>query len=402
MNIGILKETKTPADSRVPFSPGQCRQLEDEFPGVRIFVQPSHSRCFTNEAYQQEGIVLSDDISHCDVLLGVKEVKTEFLLPDKTYFFFSHTIKKQPHNKELLRTVLRKNIRLVDYETLTDSNGIRIIGFGRWAGLAGVYNGIRAWCMRQGNHTLIPPQNCPGLEDMMKRAADTQLGPVRFALTGDGRVAGGAEEMLGAFHVRKITVEEYLSREQFSVPVYVQLDPSKYNLAKSGEAFDLQHFYNFPEIYSSNFGRFCSKTDVLIMAAFWDPRAPVLFTNSDMKQKDFSIRVIADITCDIMGSVPSSLRTTNFDNPFYDYNPKLEKEEDPFSHPNNISVMTIDNLPCGLPREASIDFGYNIMKNVIPLLVNHDRENIIQRATIARDGKLTDRYSYLEDWVNNI
>jgi hypothetical protein len=222
---------------------------------------------------------------------------------------------------------------------------------------------------------------------------------VRIALTGDGRVAGGAGEMLAAFGVQKITVEEYLGLKQSLVPVYAQLDPSKYHLSKSGDVFDLQHFFNFPRAYASDFIRFCSKTDMLIMAAYWDPGAPVLFTREDMRKGDFSIRVIADITCDIMGSVPSSLRTTSFENPFYDFNPRLEREEVPFSHPDNISVMTIDNLPCGLPREASIDFGNLIMKSVIPLLMGHDNENIIERATIAKNGKLTERYSYLEEWV---
>jgi saccharopine dehydrogenase (NAD+, L-lysine forming) len=401
MKIAILKETKSPADSRVPFSPAQCRQLEDEFPDVRIYVQPSPDRCFTDADYVAEGIQVTDEIGQCDILLGVKEVKSASLMPGKTYFFFSHTIKKQPYNKEMLKTILERKIRLVDYEMLTDSRGVRIIGFGRWAGLAGTYNGLRAWFIRQGNHTLIPAQDCRGLEDMMNRASRVNPGRVRIALTGDGRVAGGAEEMLVAFGLHKVTAANYLDREHFDFPVYTQLDPSKYNINKEGKAFDLQHFFNFPEAYDSHFSRFCPKTDLLIMAAYWDPRAPVLFTPADMRKKEFHIRVIADITCDIMGSVPSSVRTSTFADPYYDYNPRLEKEEKPFSHPDNTTVMAIDNLPCGLPREASIDFGHHIMKNVIPLLLGSDQENTIERATITQDGKLTERYNYLSDWVNS-
>ena len=401
MNIGILRETKTPADSRVPFSPAQCRQVEDEYPGIRIYVQPSPTRCFTDKEYSDERIELSEDLNHCDVLLGVKEVKTQFLQQNKTYFIFSHTIKKQPYNKGLLQAILQKKIRLIDYEMLTDGKGVRIIGFGRWAGLAGTYIGMRAWYLRQGNNSLIPAPECTGLEDMMQRASANNPGKVRIALTGDGRVAGGAEEMLNAFGVRKVTTEEYLTRDHFDGPVYTQLDPSKYNAHKSGKEFNLQHFFNFPKEYGSNFARFCPKTDLLIMAAYWDPHAPVLFTAQDMKNPGFKIRVIADITCDIMGSVPSSIRTTSFAEPYYDYNRNLQKEEMPFSNPENVTMMTIDNLPCGLPKEASIDFGHHIVKNVVPLLLGEDSENIIERATITREGKLTDRYSYLQDWVNS-
>ncbi len=401
MNIGILRETKAPADSRVPFSPAQCRQVEDEYPGIRIYVQPSTTRCFTDEEYSDEGIEMTDNLDHCDVLLGVKEVKLKSLQENKTYFIFSHTIKKQPYNKELLQAILRKKIRLVDYEMLTDGRGVRIIGFGRWAGLAGTYTGMRAWFIKQGYHPLIPATECSGLEEMMQRASASAPGKVRIALTGDGRVAGGAEEMLNAFGVRKVTTEEYLQREYPDGPVYTQLDPSKYNAHKSGMEFSLPHFFNFPEEYSSNFGRFCQKTDLLIMAAYWDPHAPVLFTARDMRKAGFNIRVIADITCDIMGSIPSTLRTTSFAQPYYDYNRYTEKEESPFSNPENVTMMTIDNLPCGLPREASIDFGHHIVKNIVPLLLGEDNENIIERATIALEGMITDRYSYLREWVNS-
>jgi len=334
--------------------------------------------------------------------MGVKEVKTQFLIHGKTYFFFSHTIKKQPYNRDLLRAVLDKRIRLVDYETLTDGKGIRIIGFGRWAGLAGTYNGLRAWCLRKGIANMLPPQACSGLEEMMKQARNAKLPPVKIAVTGDGRVAGGAEEMLGAFGIQKITVEEYLGKNHLNRAVYAQLDPSKYNINKEDVPFDLTHFFSHPEDYASNFSRFRNKTDVLIMAAYWDPNAPVLFTPGDMKSPDFRIRVIADITCDIRGSVPSSIRTTTFEAPFYDYNRDTGAEEPAFGNPESVTVMAIDNLPCGLPREASMDFGYYLIRSVLPLLQGGDSEEIIERATIAENGKLTRRYEYLSEWVNQL
>ncbi len=401
MRIGILKETKVPADSRVPLSPVQCRQAENEYPGLRIVVQPSDARCFPDQEYQKEGIELSHDLRSCDVILGIKEVNQAILIPGKTYFFFSHTIKKQPHNKGLLQAVLDKHIRLVDYEVLTDSEGIRIIGFGRWAGLVGTYYGLMAWCMRLGAGYLYPLANCRNRDEMIARALALKPGPVRIALSGDGRVAGGAEEMLTTMGIKKVTVAEYLGHGDFDVPVYVQLDPSKYNRNLNGRNFDLQHFFRYPETYGSDFSRYRDKTDLLIMAAYWDPRAPVLFTADDMRKKDFRIRVIADISCDIRGPIPSSLRTTTFANPYFDYDPVSGTETSPFNNPGHITMMTIDNLPCGLPREASADFGGSIRKRVIPILLGKDPENVLERATIAKAGKLTDRYRYLEEWVYN-
>ena len=399
MKIGILRETKTPPDNRVPLSPKQCRQLEDLYPGLKVFVQPGDTRCFQDAAYQQEGITVTDDITECDILMGVKEVKPELLIRGKTYLFFSHTIKKQEYNKTLLKSILDNHIRMVDYETLTDKNGLRIIGFGRWAGLVGAYNGIRAWLIRHNMPEILPPQECKGLKSMMDQASSSKLPPVRIAITGDGRVARGSEEMLRAFHVQQVEVEEYLKNPSPGKPVYVQLGPDKYHHHKMGKPFDLHHFFNFPHLYESDFNRFCITTDLLIMAAYWDPRAPVLFTRDQMNSSHFSIRIIADISCDLNGSVPSTIRTTTFSDPYYDYNPKTGLEETAFSHPDHVTVMAIDNLPCGLPVEASVDFGDKLIHHVIPLFIDGDPDGILQQATLAENGKLTEKYDYLEEWI---
>jgi len=219
-------------------------------------------------------------------------------------------------------------------------------------------------------------------------------------VTGGGRVAAGSEEILAAFTIRKVTVDEYLHTPDFGMPVYAQLDPEVYNKKKTGEAFDLHYFFAHPEAHTGNFSRFYKTTDLLVMAAYWDPRAPVLFTTEEMRKADFRIRVIADITCDMNGSAPSSIRTTTHEDPYYDFNPLKEEEEEAFSNPSNITVMTIDNLPCGLPREASDDFGNILVQNVLPRIIQSGEDNIIARATITRGGKLTAGYSYLADWIN--
>ncbi len=400
MKIGILRETKIPADNRVPLSPEQCRMIEEKFQGTKVFVEPGNNRCFADAEYTDMGIKVKTNLSNCDVLMGVKEVDLTRLIPGKTYFFFSHTIKKQSHNKKLLKAVLKKHIKLVDYETLTDRNGIRIIGFGRWAGIVGTYTGIRAMRIRHKYNILPHPQDFGELGEMKKLVSSVSLPPVKIAITGDGRVAGGSVEMMDAFGIKKVDVEEYLGNSDIKKSVYVQLGPEKYNRNKTGKPFELQHFFKNPGEYESDFGRFTNETDLLIMAAYWDPRAPVLFTPDQMRDKSFGIKVIADITCDLEGSIPSTIRTTNFKMPYYDFNPYTGKEEPPFSNPANITVMAIDNLPCGLPAEASKDFGQNIINHVLPLLLSGDDENVILRATIAQDGKLTEKYNYLDDWVN--
>jgi alanine dehydrogenase len=400
MKIGILKESRTPADNRVPLTPLQCRQIELRFKGTRVIVQPSGDRCFTDKEYKKAGIEMQQDISGCDVLMGVKEIDPENLIPDKTYLFFSHTIKKQLHNRELLKTALKKRIRLIDYETLTDSQGLRLIGFGRWAGLVGAYNGIRAFCIRSQIPGLSPAHRFKKLQDMMKLASSVKLPPMKVAVTGGGRVAGGTEEIMAAFNVRKVSVEEYLHTNDFGIPAYAQLNPDAYNTRISGDDFDLYHFFRHPEDYKGNFSRFCHTTDLLVNAAYWDPRAPVLFTIDEMRNRDFRIRVIADITCDINGSVPSSIRITTHEDPFYDFNSLTGKEEKAFSNSSNITVMTIDNLPYALPRAASVDFGNNLIKKVLPGILQGGENDTIARATIAEGGKLTERYNYLADWVS--
>lgn len=398
MKIGIIKEGKMPPDKRAPFSPDQCKQLTAKFPGLEILVQPSPFRCFSDDEYREAGIPLTNDLSHCDVLMGVKEVPVRELLPGKTYFFFSHITKKQKYNQELLQEVVRKNIRLIDYEKLVDSNGMRLIGFGRIAGLVGTYNGLLTYGKRNGLFNLKPAHLCKDLAEMKEQAGSIRTGPVKIAVTGGGRAAGGAMELLDHMHIRKLTVAGFLRPLDPAEAVYVQLNPEDYNMHLSGKNFETDHFFIHPEEYQGNFRRFCSRTDLLVAAAYWDPKAPVLFTEADMKRDDFRIRVIADITCDIDGSVPSTKRAGTIEDPVYDFNPATATIEPACSSPGHVSVMAVDNLPGELPGDASIAFGKDLTERVIPHLIN-DTEEIIANATIAKDGKLTDRFSYLNDFL---
>jgi hypothetical protein len=332
--------------------------------------------------------------------MGVKEVPVQDLIPEKTYFFFSHTIKKQAHSRKLLQEVVCKKIRLIDYEVLTGKDNVRIIGFGYFAGLVGAYNGLMTYGKRNRLFDLKPAHKCNDLQELKSKVAGLKLPALKIIVTGGGRVAGGAIEMLQEIPVRQVSVEEYLGNDSFDEPVFVQLNPEDYNLHNESKAFDLLHFFRHPWEYSGNFLRFCSQTDLLIGAAFWDPKAPALFTSEEMKSPDFRIRVIADITCDIEGSIPSTRKSSTIADPVYDFNPETGELEQAYSSEKNITVMAVDNLPCELPKDASLDFGRNLIEKVLPYLLGDDEDGVIKRATITENGILTEHFMYLSDYLS--
>ena len=312
----------------------------------------------------------------------------------------SATIKKQEYNRKLLQKILEKNIQLVDYEILTDKNGIRIIGFGRFAGLVGAYSGIRGFGLRNEIFRLKPAYKCNGLAEMFAQLDKIEMPAVKIAVTGDGRVAQGSLEILNQLKIRQLTPAEYLKVQNPGEAVFTQLSPGDYVRRKDGAAFDLNHFFQHPEMYKNAFLPFAKTTDVLIAAAYWDPKSPVLFSAEDMRSNDFRIRVISDITCDIDGSIPSTKRASTIEAPYYDYNPATSQIENAFSSEKNITVQAVDNLPNELPKDASQDFGRNLIDKVFPSIFENDSEGIIERASITKNGKLTERFAYLEDFAN--
>lgn len=400
MKLGIVREEKLPHDKRVPFTPVQCKYLLEEYPGLEMAVQPGPWRCYTDDEYRKHGILLQEDLSDCDVLMGVKEVPVDQLIAGKKYLFFSHTIKKQAHNLKLLKTMLEKKIEMIDYECMVDEAGHRVIGFGRYAGLVGAYNGIMAYGLKYGLFELKPAHLCHDKKEMFRELERISLPNIKIVVTGGGRVANGALEVLGVLGLRKVTTYEFL-HYSFREPVYVQLHSEDYHRSKDGTPFSNQDFYQHPEKYDCTFAgnnSFAGFCDLLIHCTFWDPRAAVLFTKQQMRDPRFRISVIADVTCDINGSIPSTTRASTIDDKFYGYNPNTERIEEPFA-PSTITVMAIDNLPCELPRDASEGFGKHLMERVMPFLINED-DGMIDRATIVKNGKVQPRFAHLSDWAN--
>lgn len=398
MKFGIIKERKNPPDRRVVFSPEKLKELQEKFPDATLMVESSAIRVFADEAYKNVGLEVVNDVSSCDVLFGVKEVPLDALIPNKKYFFFSHTIKKQPYNRALLNAILAKNIELFDHETIIKENGARLIGFGRYAGIVGAYNGFKAIGLSNGTFNLPKAATLDSQKELISALKNIKLGNLKIVLSGNGKVAFGAKEMLDAIDIKQVSVEEYLNTS-FEEPVYCLVDVLDYNKRKDGQIVDNVDFYNHPEKYKSDFMRFAAVTDFFIAGHFYGNGAPYLFTREDAKSKDFKIKYVADISCDVDGPVATTLRASTIADPIYGYHPEAESEVD-YKDENAIVVMAVDNLPCELPKDASEGFGELFLENVIPAFFNNDKDGVLERAKMTENGKLTARFSYLQDYVD--
>ena len=399
MKIGILREGKTPPDRRVVLSPNQCAQFKKQYPNVDIVVQPSLIRCFSDDQYLSVGINMQEDLSDCDILMGVKEVAINDLIPEKTYLYFSHTIKKQHYNRQLLKRMLELNIRMVDYEVLTDINGKRIIGFGRYAGIIGCYNGFLAIGKRTRTYDLKPAYMCKDRKEMELELKKIILPKMKIIVTGAGRVGNGAIELISLIGIKQVSKDEFLNKN-FDQAVFVHLNTIDYNIRIDGKEGSEPDFFSNPKSYKSDFMKFAKQAEFFIAGHYHAADSPFLFTRDDAKSKDFKIRTVADISCDIDGPVASTIRCSSITDPIYGYNPNTEREDD-FRKQDVITVMAVDNLPCELPKDASISFGQNLLEYVIPNLIGDDLDSVIERATICENGKLKNSYRYLESYVMN-
>ena len=398
MKFGIIKERKNPPDRRVVFTPEELVRLQSEHPEAVVKVESSDIRVFSDEQYQNLGIKVDSDVTDCDVLFGVKEVPIENLIPNKSYFFFSHTIKKQPYNRELLQAILQKNIDLYDYETIVDSENRRLIGFGRYAGIVGAYNGIRAFGIKFELFKLPKAETLSGKDALISHLKRLVLPPLKFVITGTGKVGNGAKEVLDAIKIKEVSPEDYLTKN-YAQPVYTQIDVLEYNKRKDEQILDFSDFYKNPKEYVSDFEKFTKVSDIYITGHFYGNDAPVILTREMLKANDCKIKVVADVSCDVNGPIACTLRSSTIAEPLYGYLPDENKEVDVF-HPAAIVVMAVDNLPCELPKDASDGFGEMFVQHVVPAFFNNDKDGILQRAKITEKGKLTPRFSYLQDYVD--
>jgi alanine dehydrogenase len=398
MKFGILKERKSPPDRRVVFSPNALVQLKQLYPTAVIKVESSDIRIYADEQYRAAGIEVVDSVADCDVLFGVKEVPVDSLISNKSYFFFSHTIKKQPYNQKLLQAVLKNNIELYDHETIVDSNNRRLIGFGRYAGMVGAYNSIRAFGLKFELFKLPKAETLSGKEEMVKHLKRIILPPIKMVITGTGKVGGGIKEILDAMKVKQVTVDNYLSKN-YTQPVYVQIDVMDYNKRIDGQVINCKDFYTNPSEYVGNFERFTKVSEIVITGHFHSNEAPDILTKEMLQSKDCKIKVVGDVSCDINGPIACTLRPSTIENPIYGYLANEHKQVDVF-HPAAIVVMAVDNLPCEIPKDASEGFGAMFLEHVIPAFFNDDKDGVLARAKMTENGNLTPKFSYLQDYVD--
>jgi saccharopine dehydrogenase (NAD+, L-lysine forming) len=395
--IGLIKEGKIPADNRVALTPSQCKWIHKNSSNVRVAVQSSPHRCFSDREYQAAGAEIKEDISDCDILLGIKEVPVADLLPGKTYLFFSHTRKKQPHNRKMLQAILDKKITLIDYECLEHEDGQRIIGFGFFAGIVGAHNGIMAYGNRTGLYKLDRVYKQRSFRELIHTYFGLRLPNVKVAVTGSGRVAHGILEIMNLMGIHEVEPDDYLKR-RFAYPVYTQLKGADLYKHSSTGQYSREDFHNHPEQYECKFLPYAAQTDILMNGVFWDKNVPRLFEKSAVSSDDFIIQTIADITDDEGGSVPINLGDQAIEDPIYGVDRKTLQKSKPYM-PGVIDIMAVGNLPNELPRDASRYFGEQLIKFVLEDLVGGGSP-VLDRATIVKNGKLTEHFEYLEEYAS--
>lgn len=397
MKIGLLKETKVPVDNRVAFSPEQMAQLQKNYPEHLFVVQKSEVRAFSDEEYREAGLPIVDDVTDCDILFGIKEANIDTLLSGKHYIFFGHIAKMQAYNRPLIQALMAKRITFTDYEYLVDEHNQRVCAFGWWAGVVGTYYTLRGYGLKHHLYELPKPDKRFTLEALISSLKNIQLPNIKVLVTGNGRVSQGAQHVLDEIGALRMSEEAFLSTPQVNQLSFAVADADRLVTRTDGGIFTWEHFTQNPKAYRSDFMRWAIQTDALICGHFWAPDAPVYLDIEDLK--DIRIQLIGDVTCDIQGSIKSTLRASTHAEPYYDYNPTSQAEEPAFSSDSNISVMAVDTCPNALAMDTSAYFGEMLTEHVIPGLLSGNHSEVIKRGTILEKGQLTPRFAYLKTFA---
>ena len=398
ITIGLIREMKHHPDERVPLTPKQCAYIHANYPALNVVVQPSPTRCYTDEEYTAAGVPLSENLDGCDVLMGVKEVPAASLLPGKTYFFFSHTKKKQAHNQGLMHALIEKRIRMIDYECLTYADDQRILGFGLFAGIVGAHNGLLTYGKKYGLYELPAAHAVRSYKDLIAAYEHIKLPNIKIVMTGSGKVAAGVLDVLTRLDIEAVEPSDFLTH-QYEYPVFTHLKGANLYARKDNDLFSRDDFHAHPEAYKCLFSQYVNQSDVLMNGIYWERRIARLFEKNDIRRNDWRLNVIADITCDVDGSVPINVGSSTIQDPVYGIDRDTMQQTAPFRNTREvIDVMAVDNLPNELPRDASEYFGVHLEKYILPELLKEESE-ILKRATICEDGRLTKKYEYLADYA---
>ena len=399
-NIGIVRESRND-ENRTPLVPEHIKKYKESNPNINFIIQPSNSRCFSDEEYELCGAKINENLNECSIIFGVKEIDPNILINNRTYLFFSHTFKinKQQkniekHKKDLLLSILNKKITLIDYENIRGKNGTRCLGFGRFAGIVGCYNTLNLLLKVLGKQSLASAYKINDYERLVLNLKNLYFPKTKILVTGDGRVAKGVIELLNQTNIKAVSKKDFLEKK-FDQPIFCNLETKDYVTNNSSTNFNLEHFINNPQDYSSSALQYLKETDILISAHYWDPSSPKIFENEDLKDLQ-NLKIVGDITCDINGSVPTTIRSTTIEEPNYWIERYNLKEID--ENNDGIAVMAVDNLPSELPRDSSTEFSEGIIKEVLPFLLKEDDGRILN-GTITTDGSFLEKYNYLNDYI---
>ena len=399
-NIGIIRESRND-ENRTPLVPEHIKKYKESNPNINFIIQPSNSRCFSDEEYELCGAKINENLNECSIIFGVKEIDPNILINNRTYLFFSHTFKinKQQkniekHKKDLLLSILNKKITLIDYENIRGKNGTRCLGFGRFAGIVGCYNTLNLLLRILGKQSLASAYKINDYERLVLNLKNLYFPKTKILVTGDGRVAKGVIELLNQTNIKAVSKKDFLEKK-FDQPIFCNLETKDYVTNNSSTNFNLEHFIDNPQDYSSSALQYLKETDILISAHYWDPSSPKIFENEDLKVLQ-NLKIVGDITCDINGSVPTTIRSTTIEEPNYWIERYTLKEID--ENNDGIAVMAVDNLPSELPRDSSTEFSEGIIKEVLPFLLKEDDGRILN-GTITTDGSFLEKYNYLNDYI---
>ncbi len=399
-NIGIIRESRND-ENRTPLVPEHIKKYKESNPNINFIIQPSNSRCFSDEEYELCGAKINENLNECSIIFGVKEIDPNILINNRTYLFFSHTFKinKQQkniekHKKDLLLSILNKKITLIDYENIRGKNGTRCLGFGRFAGIVGCYNTLNLLLKVLGKQSLASAYKINDYERLVLNLKNLYFPKTKILVTGDGRVAKGVIELLNLTNIKAVSKKDFLEKK-FDQPIFCNLETKDYVTNNSSTNFNLEHFIDNPQDYSSSALQYLKETDILISAHYWEPSSPKIFENEDLKVLQ-NLKIVGDITCDINGSVPTTIRSTTIEEPNYWIERYTLKEID--KNNDGIAVMAVDNLPSELPRDSSTEFSEGIIKEVLPFLLKEDDGRILN-GTITTDGSFLEKYNYLNDYI---
>lgn len=432
--IGIRNESKYPTERRAPFTPDQVEDLVKAY-DINVIVQPSDKRFFENREYERAGALISNDLSECNIIFGIKEIPAEDLIPDKPYCFFSHTIKGQPHNMRMLKKILELKDTLIDYELVKDENGKRMIFFGNYAGYAGMIDSLWALGQRLVWEGIDSPFGEIKQTNQYKcldeaKAAITEAGahikhfglrdelvPLICGFSGYGQVSKGSQAIFDLLPVQEISPKrffDFINSGDFSNNILYKVEFAKPDMYENKPAggFALEEFKKHPARYVSRIEKFIPHLTMFINGIFWQPSNPRLLAKEFFKELYRSnpkpkLRVIGDITCDVNGSIEITVKSTISKNPLYVYEPLTGRVLDGWEGQGPV-ILAVDKLPSEIPMEASRDFG-KILMPFVPGMARLDFSLSFEElqlpwqfknAVVAHKGRLTPRYDYLRSHLD--